>query len=77
MLFLDSSKKDQTYISDVFTLLEYILRIKIKNKCENKEDLDLFLNGSNFTWDRTIIPIRLTKVIFLQVTHQRVLAHEV
>ena len=51
-------------ISNVFTLLEYILRIKIKNKWENEEDLEFFLNRSNFTWNRTIIPIRLIKVIF-------------
>ena len=34
-LFPECSKKDQTYISDILTLLEYILRIKIKKTCEN------------------------------------------
>ena len=41
-------KEDLTYILDILTLFAYILRIKIKNKCENQNDLDLFLNGSNF-----------------------------
>ena len=31
ILFLECSKKDQTYISDILTLFEYILTIKIKN----------------------------------------------
>ena len=34
-LFPECSKKDQTYISDILTLFEYILRIKIKKTCEN------------------------------------------
>ena len=53
-LFPECSKKDQTYISDILTLFEYVLRIKIK-KCENEDDLDLFLNGSNFTRNKIII----------------------
>ena len=43
ILFPECSKKDhQTFISDILTLFEYISRIKIKNKFENEENLDLF-----------------------------------
>ena len=45
-------------------MFEYILRIKIKNKCENEDDIDLFLNEPNFMWNGIIIPMRLIKVIF-------------
>ena len=48
ILFLECSKKDQTYISDILTLFEYIVRIKIKNKCENKDDLNLFFEQALF-----------------------------
>ena len=64
MLFLECSKKDQTYISDTLTLFEYILRIKTENKCENEDDLDLFLNGPNFMRNGIIIPMLLIKTIF-------------
>ena len=42
ILFSECSKKGQTYISNILTLFEYISRIKIKNKFENEENLDLF-----------------------------------
>ena len=81
ILFPECCKIYQTYISDILTLFEYIPRIKIKfeNKCENKDDLDLFLNGPNFVWNGIIIPMLLIKAIFLQVTQQKVYlsAHEV
>ena len=81
ILFPKCSKIDQTYISDILTLFEYIPRIKIKfkNKCENKDDLDLFLNLLNFVWNGIIIPMLLIKAIFLEVTQQKVYlsAHEV
>ena len=48
ILLLECFKKNQTYISDVLTLFEYILRIKFKNKCKNEDDFDLFLNGPSF-----------------------------
>ena len=64
VLFLDCSKKDLTYISDILTLFEYILRIKIKNKCEIEDDHDRFLNGPNFMRSRIIIPMLLIKAIF-------------
>ena len=41
-----------------------MLRIKIKNKCENEDDLDLLLNGPNFTSNGIIIPMLLIKAIF-------------
>ena len=63
ILFQECSKKDQTYISDLLTLFEYILRIKIKNKCENEDDLDPFLNGSNFIRNWIIVPMLLIKAI--------------
>ena len=63
---------DQTYIAAILRLFEYMLRIKIKNKCENEDDLDLFLNGPNFIWNAIIIPMLLIKTIFLQVAHQKV-----
>ena len=47
ILFLECSSKNHTYISAILMLFIYILRIKIKNKCENVEDLDLFLNEPN------------------------------
>ena len=46
-------------------LFEYILRIKTKNKCEIEDDLDLFLNWSNFTRNGIIIPMLLIKANFL------------
>ena len=55
---------DQTYITDTLTLFEYILRIKIKNKCENENDLDIFLKGSNFMWDGIITPMLVIKDVF-------------
>ena len=64
VLFLDCSKKDLTYISDILTLFEYILRIKIKNKCEIEDDHDRFLNGPNFMRSRIIIPMLLIKANF-------------
>ena len=42
ILFPERPKKDHTYISDILTLFEYILRIKIKNKCENEDNSSLF-----------------------------------
>ena len=36
----------------------------MKNKCEGEDDLDLFLNGPNFTPNRIIIPMLLVKAIF-------------
>ena len=48
ILFRECSKKDRTYISDTLTLFAYKLRIKTKSKYGNEDDLDLFLNGSNF-----------------------------
>ena len=71
ILFPECSKKDQTYMSDILKLFEYILRIKIKNKCVNEDDLYLFLNGPNFTRNGIIIPMLLIKAIFRQVTHQK------
>ena len=38
--------------------------MKIKNKCENEDDLHLFLNGPNFTQNRIVIPMLLIKTIF-------------
>ena len=71
ILFPECSYKDQTYISDIFTLFEYIIRIKIKNKCENEDDLYLFLNGPNLIRNGVSISMMLIKPIFLQVTHQK------
>ena len=65
ILFSECSKKDQTYISKILTLFEYMSRIKIKNKFENGDDLDLFLNGSNFMWNEIITPMLPIKTIFL------------
>ena len=66
ILFLECSKNIQTYISDTFTLFEYILRIKIKSKCENEDDLDLSLNGPKR--NGIIIPMPLIKaILFWQV----------
>ena len=45
---------------------------KFKKKRENKDDLDLFLNGPNFMRNGTIIPMLLIMVIFLQVPRQKV-----
>ena len=56
-------KEDLTYILDILTLFAYILRIKIKNKCGNQNDLDLFLNGSNFIQNGIIISMLLIKAI--------------
>ena len=39
----------------------------MKNKCETEGDLDLFLNGPNFTRNGVITPMLLIKAIFLQV----------
>ena len=64
ILFLECSKKDYTYISDFLTLLGYVLGIKIKNKFENEDDLDLFLNSPNFMRNGIIILIQLIKAIF-------------
>ena len=64
ILFPGNSKKDQTYISDILTLLECKLRIEIKNKGEKEDDPHLFLNGSNFIRSWIIIPMLLIKVIF-------------
>ena len=66
-------------ISDILTLFEYIIRIKIKNKCEKEDHLDLFLNGPNFIWNGVSISMMLIKAIFLQVTHRKgyLSAHEV
>ena len=64
--------KNQTYISDILTLFECILRIKIKNKCENEDNLDLFLNEPNFLRNGIIIPMLLFRRFFMQVTHQKV-----
>ena len=47
ILFLECYSKNHTYISAILMLFIYILRIKIKNKCENVDDLDLFLNEPN------------------------------
>ena len=44
-------------------LFEHILRIKLK-ACENKNDLNIFLNGSTFTRNGIIIPLLLTKATF-------------
>ena len=66
ILFLECSK-----ISDILTLFEYILRIKIKNKCENEDDLDLLLNGPNFMWNGIIITMLLV-MTFFKVIHQMV-----
>ena len=61
---LECTKKDQTYVSDILTLFEYILRIKIKHKCGSEDDLDFYLNGPNFTRNEIIIPVLLIKAIF-------------
>ena len=45
-------------------LFEYMLRIKIKNKCENEVDLDLVLNRPNFTRIGIIILMLFIKDIF-------------
>ena len=45
ILFPECPKKNQTYISDILTLFEYMLRTKIKNKCENESNLSLFETG--------------------------------
>ena len=58
---------DQTYISDIFMLFQYRLRIKIKNKCENEDGLDIFLNGPNFIGNVIIIPMLLIKAIFYKL----------
>ena len=51
-----SSKKNQTYISNILTLFEHIiLRIKILKKRQIKNDLDLFVNGPNLMRNRIII----------------------
>ena len=55
---------DQTYISDIVMLFQYRLRIKIKNRCENEDGLDIFLNGPNFIRNVIIIPMLLIKAIF-------------
>ena len=72
ILFLECSRKYQTYISDFLTLFEYIPRIKIKSKCENEDDLDLFLNGPSIIRNGIVIPMLLIKAIFSQVFHQSV-----
>ena len=64
ILFRKCTKKDQTNISDILTLFEYILRMKINNKCEYEDDLDLFLNRPNFKRNGIIIPTLLIKTIF-------------
>ena len=33
-------------------------------KCENEDDLNLFLNRPNFIWNGIIIPVLLVKAIF-------------
>ena len=44
-------------------VFEYILRIKIKNKCENEDDLDLLLKGRNSIRNGIIIPMLLIKLL--------------
>ena len=57
-----------------------ITKLKIKLKtCENENDLDIFLNGPTIARNGIIIPMLLTKAIFLKFTQQKVylLAHAV
>ena len=57
--------------SDILTLFEYIIRIKIKNKGENEDYLDLFLNGPNFIRNGVSISMMLIKAIFYKLLTRR------
>ena len=64
ILFQECPKTNQTYISDILTLFECMLRIKInKNKWENDDNLILFWNRPNFIRNEIIIHILLIKAI--------------
>ena len=66
ILFPVCYKKDQTYTSGILTSFEYMLRIKIKNKCENEDDLDLFSSGPNFIRNEIIVHMLIIKTILLE-----------
>ena len=52
-------------------LFEHVLRIKIKKKkCENEDLLNLFLNRPNFMRNGIIITMLLL-MAFVKVTHQK------
>ena len=71
ILFPECPYKDQTYISDILTLFEYMLRLKIRNKCENEDNLNLFWNRPNFIRNEIIIHMLLIKVIFHKLPTRR------
>ena len=52
-----------------------ILKKKIKNKCKNKDDLDIFLNGPNFTRNGIIIPMLFIKAFFFKLLTRRYIFH--
>ena len=47
ILFLECPKRARTYIWIYLNIFEYILRIKIKNKCENEDSLELYVEWNN------------------------------
>ena len=48
-----------------------MLRLKIKNKCENEDNLNLFWNKPNFIRNEVIIHMLLIKVIFYKLPTRR------
>ena len=56
---------------DLLALFEYVLRIKIKRKWENEDDLGLFLSGPYFMQNRIIIPMLLIMEVFLKSFSKR------
>ena len=52
ILFLECSKKDHTHISDILTLSEYIVRIKVKNKCDGSflERNKFYMKWNNYSY---------------------------
>ena len=57
-------KRSDLYFRYFDTICMYTKNIKIKSKCENEDDLDLFLNGPKFIENGIIIHMLLIKAIF-------------